>query len=79
MTLEGWYALHDFYAVHWPRWNALPVAEQEVILVRFPTGVEWAYSACTPEVWEAFTAPGQSKGSYISQVLNAKPNSRWTG
>jgi peroxiredoxin len=22
-TLEGWYALHEMYAVDWPRWNAL--------------------------------------------------------
>ena len=55
------------------------LADQEVILVRFPDGVEWAYSACPPDVWESFTAPGQSKGTLISQVLNAKPNQRWTG
>jgi len=23
VTLEGWYTLHDMYAVDWPRWNAL--------------------------------------------------------
>lgn len=55
------------------------VAETETILVRFPDGVEWAYSACPPAVWEEFTAPGQSRGEYIARVLNAKPNGRWSG
>ncbi|HWP66370.1 MAG TPA: hydrogen peroxide-dependent heme synthase [Candidatus Limnocylindria bacterium] len=27
-TLEGWYTLHDIYAVDWPRWNALSHGEQ---------------------------------------------------
>lgn len=55
------------------------VPETETILVRFPDGVEWAYSACPPDVWEAFTAPGQSRGEFIARVLDAKPNGRWTG
>lgn len=50
----------------------------ETILVRFPDGVEWAYAACPPNVWEEFTAPGQSRGGYIAQVLDHKPNGRWT-
>lgn len=53
--------------------------ETETILVRFPNDVEWYYEACTPDVWEAFTAPGQSRGSYIHDVLNSKPNGRWNG
>lgn len=53
--------------------------ETETILVRFPDGVEWAYSACPPAVWEEFTAPGQSRGEYIARTLNAKPNGRWSG
>lgn len=52
--------------------------ETETILVRFPDGVEWAYSACPPWVWAEFTAPGQSRGSYIARVLDHKPNRRWT-
>jgi hypothetical protein len=52
-------------------------AEAETILVRFPNGVEWAYKACSLMVWEEFTARGQSRGQYIAQVLNAKPNGRW--
>jgi hypothetical protein len=52
--------------------------ETETILVRFPDGVEWAYSACPPQVWTEFTAPAQSRGSYIAQVLDHKPNRRWT-
>jgi KTSC domain-containing protein len=53
--------------------------ETETIYVRFPNGVEWQYQACPPQVWEAFTAPGQSRGQYISQVLNYKPNGRYAG
>lgn len=53
--------------------------ETETILVRFPDGTEWGYSACPAAVWEEFTALGQSRGQYISRVLNAKPNSRWNG
>ncbi len=55
------------------------IAEAETILVRFPNGVEWAYSACTSATWEEFTAPGQSRGEYIAAVLNAKPHGRWGG
>jgi hypothetical protein len=53
--------------------------DTERILVRFPNGVEWWYAACPPDVWAAFTAPGQSRGQYISQVLNFKPHGRYTG
>lgn len=55
------------------------VAELETILVRFPNGKEWAYSACNQSVWEEFTAVGQSRGQYIAQVLNAKPHGPWSG
>lgn len=55
------------------------IADTETILVRFPGGVEWAYSACPPAVWDEFTAPGQSRGEYIARVLDAKPNGRWNG
>ncbi len=55
------------------------IPETETILVRFHDGIEWAYSACPPSVWEEFTAAGQSRGEYIAQVLNAKPNARWSG
>ena len=53
------------------------IAESETILVRFPNGVEWAYSACPPGTWQEFTAPGQSRGKYIAAVLDSKPNGRW--
>ena len=55
------------------------IPNTETILVRFPNGVEWAYTACSLAVWEEFTAPGQSRGQYIAQVLDAKPNGRWNG
>lgn len=54
-------------------------AEAERIYVRFPNGVEWWYAACTLQVWEAFQAPGQSRGQYIAQVLNFKPHGRHAG
>ena len=41
--------------------------------VRFQDGVEWAYSACPTAVWAEFTAPGQSRGRFITRVLDAKP------
>lgn len=53
--------------------------ESETIYVRFPNGVEWWYAACPPHVWEAFTAPGQSRGQYIKDNLNYKPNGRYAG
>lgn len=51
-------------------------AETERIYVRFPDGVEWWYAACPRNVWEEFTAAGQSRGQYIRQVLDYKPNGR---
>lgn len=53
--------------------------EAETIYVRFPDGVEWWYAACPRHVWEDFTAPGQSRGEYISNELDYKPNGRYTG
>lgn len=53
--------------------------ETETIYVRFPNGVEWWYSACPPEVWQEFTAPEQSRGKYISRVLDHKPHGRHVG
>jgi len=31
-TLEGWYVLHDFRRVDWPRWKALPADERAAAL-----------------------------------------------
>jgi hypothetical protein len=46
----------------------------ERIYVRFPDGMEWWYGACTPQTWAEFTS--QSRGKYIAEVLNHKPNGR---
>lgn len=54
-------------------------AETERILVRFPNGVEWWYAACPRNIWEEFTTLGQSRGKYIHEVLNHKPNGRFAG
>lgn len=53
--------------------------ETEKIYVRFPDGVEFWYAACPPNIWREFTAPGQSRGSYIHRVLNHKPKGRHGG
>lgn len=53
--------------------------ETERIYVRFPDGVEWWYAACPIQAWEEFTAPGQSRGQYIREVLDHKPNGRHAG
>jgi len=53
--------------------------QTETIYVRFPNGVEWWYSACPPHVWAEFTAAGQSRGHYIKDELNHKPNGRHSG
>ena len=31
-TLEGWYAMHDYRSVDWPRWKLLPTEEKSAIL-----------------------------------------------
>lgn len=54
-------------------------AESETIYVRFPDGVEWSYAGCPPHTWEEFRRPGQSRGQYIHQVLNHRPNRRHAG
>lgn len=54
-------------------------SEVEAIYVRFPNGVEWQYELCPQHVWDEFSAPGQSKGQYIDQVLNHKPHGRYVG
>ena len=53
--------------------------QTETIYVRFENGKEWSYSACPPNVWEEFTAPGQSRGQYFHRVLKFKPNARHGG
>lgn len=53
--------------------------ETESIYVRFKNGVEWSYAACPPNVWEEFSAPGQSRGQYFHRVLKFKPNARHAG
>jgi chlorite dismutase len=32
-TLEGWYVLHEVFAVDWPRWNALPEPERDAAVL----------------------------------------------
>ena len=53
--------------------------ETESIYVRFTDGVEWCYEACSHHVWASFTAPGQSRGQFIKQVLDYKPHHQFLG
>ena len=41
-TLEGWYALHDFRRIDWPRWKALPAEERGAIIAEAAAFLEAA-------------------------------------
>ena len=48
----------------------------ETIYVQFPKGgTQWHYDGCPPHLWSEFVA-APSKGQYIHQVLNNRPNGR---
>lgn len=53
--------------------------ELGMIYVRFPNGVEWWHRGSPPTGREEFTAPGQSRGAYIKDVLDTTPNGPWSG
>ena len=48
----------------------------ETIYVRFHDGMEWAYQGCPPSIWAEFSSPTTSKGRFINDVLNFRPNGR---
>lgn len=50
--------------------------ESATIYVRFPNEIEWRYECCSELEWEEFSAPGTSKGAYISERLNQHPHGR---
>jgi KTSC domain-containing protein len=54
-------------------------AETETIYLRFKKDAEWWFAACPPDVWEEYSAPGQSRGQYFNRVLKFKPNGRHGG
>lgn len=74
MNGEEWIAVTGSDRIVAERYDPI----EERIYVRFPNGIEWWYGACPLQTWEEFTAQGQSKGKYIAQVLNHKPNGRAT-
>ena len=42
-TMEGWYVLHDCYAVDWPRWRALSADDRSAIISEFASAsAHWA-------------------------------------
>jgi peroxiredoxin len=60
ITLEGWYTLHEMYAVDWARWNALAAAERDAIVAESASLLEAqahppeGHSAC----WSLLTQKG---------------------
>ncbi len=60
VTLEGWYTLHDMYAVDWGRWNALDGAERDAILLEATTVLET--QAAPPEGHSAYYTLVSQKG-----------------
>ena len=50
--------------------------DSEAIHVRFKSGEEWRYLACSPAEWMEFESPATSKGKYLNQVLKNKPAER---
>lgn len=48
-------------------------SKDQAIYVRFPDGTEWYYGSCTERQWSAFKR-SSSKGRYIADVLDHKPN-----
>jgi chlorite dismutase len=41
-TLEGWYVLHDFRRLDWPRWKALPAEERNAVIAEAAAFLEAA-------------------------------------
>jgi hypothetical protein len=50
--------------------------ESEAIHVRFKSGVEWRYLACSPAEWGDFRSPSTSKGKFVNDILKHKPGAR---
>ena len=40
VTLEGWFVLHEMWAVDWARWNALGSADRDAVLLEATTLLE---------------------------------------
>jgi hypothetical protein len=51
-------------------------AEGDAIHVRFHSGAEWRYLACSRAEWAEFHDPLTSKGRYVNDVLKRKPAER---
>lgn len=48
--------------------------ENEQIFVEFLDGHQHVFDDCTQQVWEEFSAPGTSLGSFINRTLNHHPH-----
>gem|GEM_PF-973112 len=46
---------------------------EEAIYVRFHNGGGWRYLGCPQNVWQEFTAEGQSRGKFFHRELKFKP------
>jgi peroxiredoxin len=74
-TLEGWYVLHEMFALDWPTWNALPEAERDAVLLEATTVLET--QAHPPEGHTAWFSLLSQKGDlcvmHWRQDLEARP------
>jgi len=52
--------------------------DTERIYLRFKDGKEYYYESCPLEIWEEFTADGQSRGKYFHSVLKFKNTGRYS-
>jgi chlorite dismutase len=77
-TLEGWFALHDFRRLDWPRWKALSRTEQEAAVAEaaeFLSGAERAADA--PEGSSALYSVIGHKGDLM--LLHLRPTADQLG
>jgi chlorite dismutase len=54
VTLEGWYTLHEMWAVDWARWNALPAGDRDAIVTE------------AASLLESQARPGDGQSAYYS-------------
>ena len=66
VTLEGWFVLHEMWAVDWPRWNSLGSADRDAVLLEATALLET--QARPPEGHSAWWSLLTQKGSlYVTR------------
>jgi chlorite dismutase len=69
-TLEGWYVLHDVYAVDWPRWRALQSSRRDHIAAQTSA---WLESATEEEGDSALYSVLTQKGDLMLVHYRSAP------